>query len=348
MNEPLWTGGPMTARERIVMVVLVYVAAPTALAVVFGVPGSWAAFGHQWATVMLATACIATAVQLTYHLSDRVRPRTQTGRALAHGAVVLVGTLAGAEVAARLIGALGEDVGAVRANLWRIGLVMSLGTVGAVFVWDRQRARVREATAREADARRQALLAELRVLQSRTNPHFLFNALNAVAALIEEDPAKAERVLERLSSVFRYALDAGRRTSVPLREEIAAVRDYLHVEQARFEDRLVVSIEVDPDVEGVLVPPFLLQPLVENAVCHGVGGKVGPGTVRVGARREGDHLVLEVDDDGPGPGASTHSGSGTAVRDLRDRLTLLYGADASVALGPAPGGGCAVRVVVPA
>jgi two-component system sensor histidine kinase AlgZ len=135
---------------------------------------------------------------------------------------------------------------------------------------------------------------------------------------------------------------------VPLREEIAAVRDYLHVEQARFEDRLVVSIEVDPDVEGVLVPPFLLQPLVENAVCHGVGGKVGPGTVRVGARREGDHLVLEVDDDGPGPGASTHSGSGTAVRDLRDRLTLLYGADASVALGPAPGGGCAVRVVVPA
>jgi two-component system sensor histidine kinase AlgZ len=193
---------------------------------------------------------------------------------------------------------------------------------------------------RHAMNERQALLrAQLDALQARTNPHFFFNSINTVASLIGDDPVLAERTLERLSDLFRYALDSARVKSVPLRQEFAMVKDFLAIQQARFGERLSAEVALAQDVEAVEVPPLLLQPLVENAVLHGVGQRAG-GHVTVKAWREGERVRIEVSDDGPGPGASPHRGSQTSVRDLGERLRLTFGEGAEVLLRAGPTGGC--------
>lgn len=212
---------------------------------------------------------------------------------------------------------------------------------------ERDRLQVRTALAeRDVEVRtRQALRAELSALQSRTNPHFLFNALNTIAALIAEDPAVAERAVERLASLLRYALDSGRRPLVPLRDELAATLAYLELERLRFGDRLRTSIDVAEDLQDVYVPPMSLQPLVENAVLHGVAAQRAPTTIEVWARRERTAIELGVRDDGPGDG--DHQGTGTAHVDLRARLELLFGAAATLDAGPATPRGYRVVMRVP-
>lgn len=200
---------------------------------------------------------------------------------------------------------------------------------------------------RLARAERQAaLLAQLEALQSRTNPHFFFNSLNTVATLIQEDPALAERTLERLADLFRYALDAGRTRTVRLSREVEMVTDFLEIQAARFGDRLSFSVTMEPTAGETEVPPLLLQPLVENAILHGIGDRER-GSVHVDARCEGDKVVIAVTDDGPGPGASSHQGNRTAVRDLEDRLRLIYPGVSSFCLEARNGGGCLARITVP-
>jgi two-component system sensor histidine kinase AlgZ len=195
--------------------------------------------------------------------------------------------------------------------------------------------------------RQAALEVQLQALQARTNPHFLFNSLNTIASLIPDDPELAERTLERLADLFRYALDAAKTRAVPLRREFDVVRDYLAVQQARFGDRLRTAVELDPRAAEVEVPPLLLQPLVENAILHGMAHRRA-GTVTVSARLDGEQVVIEIRDDGPGPGASTHGGTRTSLRDIGERLRLFYGGVASFALEHAPEGGCLARVALPA
>jgi len=222
------------------------------------------------------------------------------------------------------------------------GLYLVIGTTLASF---RRRA-VHEALRADAQER-VALEARFAALQARTNPHFLFNTLNAVASLIAIDAGRAERTLEKLASLFRYALDGAERRSVPLREEIDAVRDYLDIETTRFGERLVAHVELEASAEDIAVPPMIVQPLVENAIVHGLGGARGKGSVWVKARCACGSLVVSVEDDGVGPGGSTRSGTGTALSGIRERLTLSFGATARLETGPREGGGFRAAIHLP-
>jgi len=185
---------------------------------------------------------------------------------------------------------------------------------------------------RDADNERLRLVeAKLEALHARINPHFLFNSLNTVASLIADKPEVAETVVERLAGAYRHVLDTSRRVIVPLSEEIAFADDLLTIHGARFEDNLRFEIEIEQGLADLPVPALVMQTLVENAILHGVSSR-GHGAVKVSARRDGQHLVLEVRDDGIGPGESSHRGSGTGLSDLKQRLHLLYRDEATLSL----------------
>jgi two-component system sensor histidine kinase AlgZ len=165
--------------------------------------------------------------------------------------------------------------------------------------------------------------ARLADLQARIAPHFLFNTLNTAIALIRQDPARAEGVLEDLADLFRQAL-ADPSQVVCLSDEVALARRYLRIEQARFGPRLRVQWRLDPRTDGVRVLPLLLQPLVENAVQHGVQPSAQGAQVQVCTQRRGDSAVITIRNtvpQGPGP-----AGSGLALANVRERLQLLYDA----------------------
>ncbi len=164
--------------------------------------------------------------------------------------------------------------------------------------------------------------ARLLALQSRMRPHFLFNSLNSVLALIRRDPARAEAMLEDLAELYR-ALLAEPRAAVPLAEELALARAYLAVERVRLGERLQVAWQVDTAPQDALLPPLTLQPLVENAVRHGIEPRSQGGCITVEAFRDDEHLVLFVRNPLPPPNART-SGHGLALANLRERLALLY------------------------
>ena len=163
--------------------------------------------------------------------------------------------------------------------------------------------------------------ARLTELQARIRPHFLFNTLNSAIALVRAEPAKAEALLEDLSDLFRHALvDQGE--SVTLAEEIALARRYLAIEQIRFGERLQVEWSLDPAADGARLPPLLLQPLVENAVLHGVEPSASGAQLRISTRRRGSVVVIKISNTvpaGPGP-----AGTGLALRNVRERLALLH------------------------
>lgn len=192
--------------------------------------------------------------------------------------------------------------------------------------------------------------ARLSALIARTHPHFLFNSLNGIAALVEENPPAAERAILQLSALFRYVLEGADRRSVPISAELAFVRDYLALEALRFGDRLQVTITIDPSLpslEDIEVPPLSVQPLVENAVRHGVAMRPGGGRIEIALKGVGDHVQIEVADDGPGPDRSRHQGTGTSQADLALRLSLLYGERARFTTGQSRLGGFRATLDLP-
>ncbi|HSN30170.1 MAG TPA: histidine kinase, partial [Kofleriaceae bacterium] len=183
--------------------------------------------------------------------------------------------------------------------------------------------------------------AQLASLESRVRPHFLFNALNSAIALIPEQPARAEDVLERLAALLRFSLDRQQARLVPLAEELRIVVDYLEIERARFGERLRYRLEVASELERVEVPAFALQTLVENSVKYAIATRKEGGEIAIAARARGSTLELEVSDDGPGfTEAALATGHGLDT--LRQRLAALYGRRASLAIA-----GVRVRVEVP-
>ncbi len=179
------------------------------------------------------------------------------------------------------------------------------------------------------DAEQTVLQSELKALRAQINPHFLFNTLNSIAALIRIRPEEAERTTEALADLFRYALRASKQPTVTLREELEATQTYIDIEKTRFRDRLHVHIDVANDILDAQVPSLLLQPLVENAVKHGVAQTEDACAVRVCGWRYGkDHLLLEVRDTGPGFSSTDPADvlpNGTGLANVRDRLYLRFG-----------------------
>lgn len=185
------------------------------------------------------------------------------------------------------------------------------------------RNRVREERLRELAAR-----SELKALKAQINPHFLFNALNSISALISSDPDAAQQTLERLAGIFRGTLLASEKGSVPFRKEMELVDAYLDVERARFGKRLSVEQSIDPGARDVPVPPLILQPVVENAVRHGISPTVEGGTVRIDAKLVDGALRIVVQDDGEGAGLidlEEMLAEGYGLRNVRDRLVTRFG-----------------------
>ena len=193
-----------------------------------------------------------------------------------------------------------------------------------------------------------ATAARLSELQSRIRPHFLFNTLNSAIALVRAEPARAEALLEDLSDLFRHALaDAGE--AVTLAQEVTLAQRYLAIEQVRFGERLRLSWQLDPAANGARLPPLLLQPLVENAVMHGVEPSPGGAEVKISTERRGDKVVIKVSNTVPGAPAALEQakGHGMALANVRDRLSLLHDVQGQFHAG-LKDGRFQVRIEVPA
>jgi signal transduction histidine kinase len=241
--------------------------------------------------------------------------------------------------------------------------VLAAGIARDIFV--RYRARHDETvrlTAQAAQLQAQLAEARLAVLSAQLNPHFLFNTLHAVSSLVERDPRGVRRMIARLSELLRVTLEGTSEQEIPLSRELELLRLYLDIMQVRFQGRLTVDVHVDNDVMDALVPNFVLQPLVENAVMHGVAKVEGAGRIELRARRAGDDVVITVRDNGPGIDAAVATdgnGSltpvprdrggtgGVGLTNTRARLEQLYGAEQHLSLRRAGEAGTVAEIVMP-
>lgn len=238
-----------------------------------------------------------------------------------------------------------------RIVIWQtmIGGVLYFTVAGAAYAW-RNDDRVREEAARAARAETLRARAELQALRSQLNPHFILNTLHTLIGLVRREPALAEDALERLGEVLRFGLRVHREGAdrVPLRNEWEFTQSYLEIERLRLGDRLRLQLEAGADLMDCEVPPFTLQPLVENAIVHGIAGRAAGGGLWIAASDRGGRLSLEVRDDGPGIVAGSEAaGSGLGLRLLRERLAALYGERAALRVETAAGGGCRAVVELP-
>lgn len=208
----------------------------------------------------------------------------------------------------------------------------------------------------EQASRLQSQLADARLqaLRMQINPHFLFNTLHAVSSLVERDPRGVRRMIARLSELLRYTFETGNKHEVPLVEEMRFLEGYLEIQRIRFQGRLEVIEEVAPQALDALVPNLILQPLVENAVKHGVSRVNGMGEIEIRAWRERDQLHLSVRDNGPGldglnggDGVVSGEATGVGLSNTRARLEALYGTEQSLKLEQAEGGGLVAHISIP-
>ena len=207
--------------------------------------------------------------------------------------------------------------------------------------------RERELLASRLEA--QLAQAELQVLKMQLHPHFLFNTLHAISALMHRDAEAADRMIARLSDLLRITLENAGVEEVSLKQELELLGRYLEIEQTRFQDRLTVEMKIEPETLDARVPNLILQPLVENAIKHGIAPRSAPGLVEIRARRENGTLQLRVRDDGAGLPTDSPDAlkEGVGLANTRARLQQLYGTKHRFELGNAPGGGLVVSMTIP-
>ena len=220
----------------------------------------------------------------------------------------------------------------------------ALAGVVAAIEWRR---RAMQAALERERLRAQVAEQRLIALTGQLQPHFLFNTLQGISTLIHRDGDAADDMLAKLSDLLRELLRTRESAMVSLGDELRYTRTYLDIAKVRFGDRLTFDIDVPPDVEDAAVPLFILQPLVENALSHGIGGRMSGGRVIVRARRLGARLSIEVLDDGAGLSSNGTGAERLGIGNTRERLRASFGSDQRLVIEPAEGGGTAARIEVP-
>ena len=232
-------------------------------------------------------------------------------------------------------------------------LVLTFTPVNVVFYWGivvvhhavdyYKKFQDRELRASQLEA--QLAQSQLQILKMQLHPHFIFNTLNSISALIHESPDEADEMVVRLGDLLRVTLETAGVHEVPLRQELQFLKHYIDIEQTRFQDRLKVTMEVDPETLDGLVPNLILQPLVENSVRYGIAPRPEGGCIKIKAWRDSTMLRVNVEDDGPG--FDTPLKEGVGLSNTRARIKTLYGAGHGVTLRNAPGGGLIVQLRIP-
>jgi two-component system LytT family sensor kinase len=226
------------------------------------------------------------------------------------------------------------------------GVAPYVALSGAYYLLDYYR-KYRDRELKTAELQRELARAELSALQMQLQPHFLFNTLHVIGVLMHTEPETAHRMIAQLSDLLRMSLDGMAEPEIPLRRELAFVERYLAIQQVRFRDRLSVRYAVGEDVKGALVPNLILQPLVENAIEHGIAPLARGGAIEIGAQRRDDFLEIRVRNDGRPLSGASGNGSGIGLENTRRRLTRLYGPAAGIALDNVPEGGVEALVRIP-
>jgi two-component system, LytTR family, sensor kinase len=215
---------------------------------------------------------------------------------------------------------------------------------------DREKENIERAR-REAHLVKQLVEAELRALRAQINPHFLFNSLNSIAALITAEPEAAEEMIIRLSKIFRHVLTYHDRPFSSVNEEISFLQTYLEIEKVRFGDRLQVHFEIEESTSQLAIPTFILQPLVENSLKHGLGPKVGENLLTIRARQLSKHLELTVEDNGVGANVTKklpgRDCTGLGLRNVEERLHTVYRGDAQFSFESVPRRGSRAQILIP-
>ena len=208
---------------------------------------------------------------------------------------------------------------------------------------------LREGEAKTAKLSAQLAQAQLQALKMQIHPHFLFNTLNSISALLHKDVEAADKMIARLGDFLRLTLKRSDAQTVDFEQELEFVRCYLDIEHIRFQDRLSVAMEIEPQTLKFMVPNLILQPIVENSVRHGVAKQVGPGRITIRARQESDRLILQVEDNGPGLKSDSNGSTlGIGLSNTRARLEQFYGDDFNFQIANANGRGVTVTLDIPA
>jgi signal transduction histidine kinase len=310
-----------------------------------GVLAAWSVWAATWALLTLPILRLAGRVPFERHSFWRalaVHAPASVGAVLLHMALYAA--------CAPLVGAPGFGAGWSAAYLSLLAraflptLAVYWVLVGAV-QFLRLRQAVHERERRHLALEAQLAEARLLALRSQLQPHFLFNTLNSIDVLIGDDPAAARHMLRLLCGLLRKVLDKDDSREVMLREELDVIASFLDIEKIRFAERLTYHVDAGPDVMGARVPSLILQPLVENAIRHGLAPRAQPGLIVLSARVEDGMLRLAVTDNGAGLGR--HMKWGIGLSNTRARLQQMFGARHRFAIGDRPGGGTEVSLAIP-
>lgn len=240
----------------------------------------------------------------------------------------------------------GEAFKPLLVKTWHFNFLIYWVIVAVSQAFDYYR-RYRERELHASELEKHLVQAKLQALQMQLNPHFLFNTLHSISSLMHKDVEAADRMIMRLSDLLRAALDSADTQEVSLRKELELLQLYLGIEQIRFGDRLSVKLEVEADALEAQVPNLILQPLVENAIRHGIEPRARPGRIELHARRQADALTLEVCDNGNGIPADKPAREGVGLSNTRTRLRELYGDAHRFELGSRPEGGLLIEITIP-